>query len=152
MSLAAPDAVASEQPHMFGPPPIGRLFLSLAIGCLILPACGPAPSLPLYEATQETRLANLTGRLEARGPCLVIVDGTGAVRTVAWPTPGTEWNVLTQSVELNGVAAPVGATVTLTGGEILKPREVTDDLAAWPRPPLPDCLNNPIWLASQLHL
>jgi hypothetical protein len=101
----------------------------------------------MYEVQAETLDARHTGRLEARGPCLVIVDPLDQLHTVVWPSPGTEWNAVTSTISVNGVEAQIGATVTLTGGEgNVSPEELVE--SDWVTPPLAECVENPLWFAD----
>jgi len=104
----------------------------------------------MYEARAEFLMALHTGRLEARGPCLVIV-AADQVHTVVWPSPGTEWDPLTGTISVNGISARLGATVSLTGGEAHVPPDAIVD-GDWVMPPAAECLDNPIWYAEIMAL
>lgn len=105
----------------------------------------------MYEARAITPQAQHTGRLEARGPCLVIVAPTDQVYTVVWPSPATEWDPRTGTISVNGTKAQLGATVSLTGGEDhVAPDAIVD--SDWVTPPAAECLDNPIWYADLMAL
>jgi hypothetical protein len=105
--------------------------------------------IPLYKADAQSLLARHAGRLQIRGSCHVIVDVTDGAHTVAWPMPGTEWDPSTQMISIDGVAAPVGAIVSLIGGE----GHITEaDLSGdhWIVAPAISYIENPIWFAGAM--
>lgn len=128
----------------------------------VLSACasqGPRPA--TYRATSEFLTARLTGRLETQGPCVVVVDPTGQVWTIAWPAPGTRWDFSVSPgwINIGNETVSVGDLVSLGGGgsnesnQTPGPNPADQTLEAnaaafWIEPPAQECLKNPIWRAS----
>lgn len=136
------------------------------VGCILIVAgCGsdrsadqPAPV--LYQAKSESLLARLTGRLELRGPCIVVVDRLGQVWTVAWPMPGTHWEpeVGTGVIGIGTEVAAIGSMVTLGGGagnesgaaETSGSGLSSAQNEAWIQPPAPECRKYKFWIAAAI--
>lgn len=110
------------------------------LGLAILVALGASgcqsPNVPVYgERTEENPAAEIRGVLTVQDGCLVLVTPATAY-LVTWP-PGTRWNDVTDTVELDGRHARLGASVTLGGGELAAgPIDESD----WETAPTEECL------------
>lgn len=125
-------------------------LLSVLAFVLTVNACSLTnPSrVPQYTEEALTPAAEFTGRLELRGACLIVVETGGQSRTVIWPSPFTVWDRIGGRITVHGVAASVGDTVSLGGGEV---RLVNGRIPeSWIIPPAPECSAGTMWLASMI--
>lgn len=126
-------------------------------GCASGPSNSPTASelklpdtIPMVRRSQWSLAANTQGRLVIRQDCLVLENPNG-IMTVAWPSPGTEWDPAQGVVTLDGVSARLGDEVVLRGGETQIPGEPGS--YDWVSEPSAGCLQNPVaWLATELEV
>jgi hypothetical protein len=114
---------------------------------LAMSGCQSA-NVPIHgEATEESPLAKISGELAAQDDCLVLVT-SDAVFLVTWP-PGTTWNDVTGTIELDGRQARLGGPVTLGGGEF--EAGPIEDVSDWETEPTEACLSiGRVWRASAI--
>jgi len=130
----------TDQPSF---PSVGRSTAFAILG-FALAACSGGLSLPLFEANESgyIPLAQITGTLTVRGPCLVLVKRAGETTNLAWPSPGTAWDPEVQTITVDGVQVSTGQEVTLIGGEV---HGLADDGIDWLTTPLDECATGNLW-------
>lgn len=91
-------------------------------------------------------LARTEGRLVLAGACLLLQDPAGETTLLAWPSPGTTWNAITETLTVDGTELRVGDGLVLGGGEFLSPVDPSE----WVVPPTPQCWSEKRWLVEAI--
>lgn len=145
-------ATQSVEPAEHSPPGVPTptaVSPSASAGPGVSPAA-PLPDLALFphepgSAELQARAVGVLAYDEAG--CLVLQAVDSVTFYLAWPWPGTEWDVATGTVKVNGVAAQVGSLVALGGGSV-SPAPPEDDW--WVNPPADACWGEPFYLAFNI--